>query len=210
MARKPLTKPRKNASQERSRATVDSLVEATARILVREGFDKASTNRIAEVAGVSVGSLYQYFPGKEALVVAVIDRHNQQIMRVVRRALAEIASQPVEKGVRKLVAAAIEAHRIDPRLHRVLAEQIPRTGRLENVEAFNRETNVLFKAYLQDRSDELRGIDLDLAAFVCGTSIEALTHNAVLHRSEMLTDEMVAMLIDETTRLVIGYLQRRA
>ena len=112
--------------------------------------------------------------------------------------------------MRKLVAAAIEAHRIDPRLHRVLAEQIPRTGRLENVEAFNRETNVLFKAYLQDRSDELRGIDLDLAAFVCGTSIEALTHNAVLHRSEMLTDEMVAMLIDETTRLVIGYLQRRA
>ncbi len=66
--------------QERSRATVDALVEATARILVREGFEKASTNRIAEVAGVSVGSLYQYFPSKEALVAAVIDRHNREIM----------------------------------------------------------------------------------------------------------------------------------
>ena len=146
MARKPPTKPRKHASQKRSRATVDTLVEATARILVREGFDKASTNRIAEVAGVSVGSLYQYFPGKEALVAAVIDRHNQDIMRVVRGALAEVASQPIEKAVRRLVAVAIEAHRIDPKLHRVLAEQIPRTGRLENVEAFNREIYALFRS----------------------------------------------------------------
>lgn len=207
MARKPLTKPRKHASQERSRATVDALVGATARILVKEGFDKASTNRIAEVAGVSVGSLYQYFPGKEALVVAVIDRHNQDIMQVVRNALAEVASLPLENGVRRLVTAAIEAHRVDPKLHRVLAEQIPRTGRLENVEAFNRETHVLFKAWLEDRRHELRMDDLELAAFVCGTSIEALTHNAILHHSDMLTDEAVATLIDETTRLVVGYLR---
>ena len=78
MARGPLTKPRKAASQVRSRATVDALVEATARILVKEGFDKASTNRIADVAGVSVGSLYQYFPSKEALVAAVAERHQQE------------------------------------------------------------------------------------------------------------------------------------
>jgi AcrR family transcriptional regulator len=206
MARKPLTKPRKHASQERSRATVGALIEATARILVREGFDKASTNRIAEVAGVSVGSLYQYFPGKEALVVAVIDRHNREIMQVVRGALAEVASQPIEKAVRRLVAAAIEAHRVDPRLHRVLAEQIPRTGRPENVEAFNSEAYALFKAYLEGHSDEFRSIDVGLAAFVCVTSIEALTHTAVLHRPEMLSDEAAGTLVDEATRLVVGYL----
>jgi AcrR family transcriptional regulator len=207
MARKPATKPRKQASQERSRATVDALVEATARILVREGFDKASTNRIAEVAGVSVGSLYQYYPGKDALVAAVIDRHNQEIMQVVRDALAEVAAQPIEKAVRRLVGVAIEAHRIDPKLHRVLAEQIPRTGRLENVETFNREAHALFKAYLEGHRDEIRRVDLGLAAFVCVTSIEALTHTAVLHSSEKLSDETVATLIDEATRLVVGYLQ---
>jgi len=207
MARKPLTKPRKQASQERSRATVDALVEATARILVRDGFDKASTNRIAEEAGVSVGSLYQYYPGKEALVLAVIDRHNHEIMKVVRAALAEIASQPVEKAVRRLVVAAIDAHRINPKLHRVLAEQIPRTGRLENVEAFNREAYDLFKAYLEDHRDELRPVDLGLAAFVCATSIEALAHTAVLHRFEVLTDQAFAALVDESTHLVVGYLQ---
>ena len=206
MARKPRTKPRKHASQERSRATVDALVEATARILVREGFDKASTNRIAEVAGVSVGSLYQYYPGKEALVVAVIDRHNRQIMQVVRRALAEVASQPIAKAVRRLVTVAIEAHRIDPKLHRVLAEQIPRTGALENVEAFNRETYALLRTYLEGHRGEIRVTDLGLATFVCVTSIEALAHNAVL-RSESLSEELMRTLVDEATRLVVGYLQ---
>src|SRR5690242_14815475 len=146
MARKPLTNPRKEACQERSRATVDALVEATARILVREGFDKASTNRIAEVAGVSVGSLYQYFPGKDALVAAVNERHRQEITQLVRGELAKVARQPIEQGVRALVAAAIKSHRIDPKLHRVLAEQIPRVGNLEKVETFNGANLDLFRA----------------------------------------------------------------
>src|SRR3569833_4414464 len=124
MARISPTKPLKSALQARSRATVDALVEATARILVRDGFEKASTNRIAEGAGVSVGSLYQYFPSKEALVAAVIDRHNEEIMAIVRTALTEVADLPLDKAVRKLVTVAIEAHRINPKLHRVLAEQI--------------------------------------------------------------------------------------
>ena len=207
MSRRPLTSPRKHASQERSRATVDALIEATARILVREGFDRASTNRIAEEAGVSVGSLYQYYPSKEALVGAVIDRHNQKTMRVVRGALAEVADQPVETAVRALVAVAIKAHRIDPKLHRVLTEQIPRTGRLANVAAFNRENYVRFKAYLEAHADEVRSVDLGLAAFLCVTCIEALTHTAVLHASEMLLDDTVGALIEEATRLVVRYLQ---
>jgi len=206
MARRPLTNPRKNASQARSRATVAALVDATARILVREGFDKASTNRIAEVAGVSVGSLYQYFPSKEALVAAVIDRHNQEIMQTVRGELAQAMSQPVEKAVRKLVTVAVKAHRIDPRLHRVLAEQIPRVGKLENAEAFNRENYALFRNYLETHRDELCVDDLDLASFVCVTSIEALTHNAVLH-SKTLSDDAMESLVKEATRLVVGYLK---
>lgn len=208
MARRPLTNPRKEASQERSRATVHALVEATARILVREGFDKASTNRIAEVAGVSVGSLYQYFPSKEALVAAVIERHRQEIMQVVRGELAEAANQPMEQGVRTLVAVAVKAHRVDPKLHRVLAEQIPRVGRLEKAETFNRENYALFRAYLESHRDEIRAADLELAAFICVTAIEAVTHNAVLHH-KMVSDEATGALIDETTRLVLGYLTGR-
>lgn len=207
MVRKPLVKPRKTAAQERSRATVDALVGATARILVKEGFDKASTNRIAEVAGVSVGSLYQYFPSKEALVAAVIERHKLQVMQTVRGELAQILTEPVEQGVRKIVALAVKAHRVDPKLHRVLAEQIPRAGKLEEVEAFSSENYTLFRTYLESRRSELRVDDLDLASYVCVTSIEALTHNAVLHHPQMLSDEKMQALIDEATRLLIGYLK---
>lgn len=207
MARRPLTSPRKEAIQARSRATVDALIEATARILVREGFDRASTNRIAEEAGVSIGSLYQYYPSKEALVAAVIDRHQQELMQVVRNALAEVSALPLEEGVRRLVAVAIDAHRVNPKLHRVLAEQIPRTGRLKNVEAFNRETYALFRSYLESHRVEVRAADLDLAAFVCVTSVEALTHTAVLHRPEVLSDKAAGALVEEATRLVLRYLQ---
>ena len=207
MARQVATKPRKHASQQRSRATVDALVEATARILVSEGFDRASTNRIAEVAGVSVGSLYQYFPSKEALVVAVVERHNREIMQVVGGVLGEIDTLPFEQAMRKLVAAAIEAHRIDPELHRVLAEQIPRTGQLEDVELANREAHRRFRAYLQTHSDDIRVVDVGLAAFVSATSIEALAHNAVLHHAELSSETGAEALIDEITRLIVGYLK---
>jgi AcrR family transcriptional regulator len=205
MAAKLRTIPRKSASQERSRMTVSALLEATARILVREGFDKASTNRIAEVAGVSVGSLYQYFPSKEALVAALIDRHNEEVKQVVQRELADAVDQPIEQAVRKLVTLAIRAHRFDPKLHRVLSEQIPRVGKLEKIETFNRQNHALFRAYLESRRDEIRAVDLGLAAFVCVTSIEALTHTAVLHH-KMVSDEATEALIDEATRLVAGYL----
>jgi AcrR family transcriptional regulator len=205
MAAKMRTNPRKAASQRRSRLTVNSLLEATARILIKEGYDKASTNRIAEVAGVSVGSLYQYFPSKEALVAALIDRHNQQVMHAVQGELAAAVDFPMEQAVRKLVAMAVKAHRIDPKLHRVLAEQIPRVGRLEKVETFNRQNYALFAAYLGRHREEISAVNLELAAFVCVTSIEALTHTAVLHH-KMVSDQATQELIEETTRLVVGYL----
>ncbi|WP_372783645.1 TetR/AcrR family transcriptional regulator [Phenylobacterium sp.] len=187
--------------------TVDALIEATARILIRDGFDKASTNRIAGEAGVSIGSLYQYYPNKEALVVAVIERHNRDLMAVARAALTKAAAEPLEVGVRRLVAAAIAAHRLDPNLHRVLAEQVPRTGALEGVEAFNQENYRLFHAYLEGHREEVRDLDLDLATFVCVNTIEALTHAAVLHRPDILSDQAVGTLGDEASRLVLGYLR---
>ena len=203
MARHPAQSPRKYAAQDRSRATVAALVEATARILISEGFDKASTNRIAEVAGVSIGSLYQYFPSKEALVVAVAERHNREIMDVIGDTLTRMESLPVEEAVRSLVAIAIQAHLLDPDLHRVLSEQIPQLGPFEHLETANREAYNRFRAYLESRREELPDMDLDVAAYVSATSIEALAHNAVLRHSHTFSREV---LIDHATRLVVGYL----
>ena len=208
MARKPSTNPRKLASQERSLLTVDALLEATARVLMKEGYDRASTNKIAAVAGVSIGSLYQYFPSKEALVAAVIDRHVHEMFQVVRDALVKVATRPVEVAARELVSVMIDAHRINPKLHGVLAEQVPRTGRLENIEAINREAYALVRAYLEAHRDELDVRDPDIAAFICVTAVEALTHAAVVRRPESLTDEKAERLVDDVTRLVVRFLRK--
>lgn len=209
MARKPQTNPRKPASQERSRATVDALLEATTRVLIKEGYDRASTNRIAEVAGVSIGSLYQYFPSKEALVAAVIDRHTQEISEVTRKTLVKAAGLPIEAAAREFVSVAIDGHRVNPKLHAVLAEQIPRVGRLENIEANVREGYALVRGYLEAHRDEIDVPDLDLAAFICVTTVEALTHAAVLRNPEVLAPNRVDGFIEEASRLIVRYLRRR-
>jgi AcrR family transcriptional regulator len=207
LTQRPLTNPRKSASQDRSRATVDALLEATTRVLLKEGYGRASTNRIAEVAGVSIGSLYQYFPSKEALVAAVIDRHTQEISAVTRQALVKAAALPIEAAAREFVSAAIDGHRVNPKLHGVLAEQIPRVGRLENIEANVREGYALVRSYLEAHRDEIDVADLDLAAFVLVTVVEALTHAAVLRRPDLLADEKAQQFMDDVTRLVVGYLR---
>lgn len=209
VARKLQTNPRKLASQERSRSTVDALLEATARVLLNEGYDRASTNRIAEVAGVSIGSLYQYFPSKEALVAAVIDRHTQQVSQVTRKAVVKMAASPIEVAAREFVSLGIEGHRVNPKLHAVLSEQIPRVGRLENIETNLREGHALVRGYLEAHRDEIDVADLDLAAFVLVTVVEALTHAAVLRRPDILTGEKARQFVDDVTRLVVGYLRTR-
>lgn len=199
MPRRPATVARKIAIQDRSKATVDALVAATARVLVREGYDRASTNKIADAAGVSIGSLYQYFPTKEALVAAVINRHTDEMMDVVRSALVRVAPLPIPEAARELVKVMIDAHRIEPKLHRVLVEQIPRVGNLEDIERMDEEAMTLVRAYLEGHTDEIVIDDLEIAAFICVTSVEAMTHAAVLRRPALLdsprfVEEVAAML----------------
>ena len=159
------------------------------------------------MAGVSIGSLYQYFPSKEALVAAVIDRHMQQVSQVTRNALVKVAARPIEVAAREFVSVAIDAHRVDPKLHGVLAEQIPRVGRLENIEANVREGYALVRGYLEAHRDEIDVADLDLAAFVLVTVVEALTHAAVLRRPDILADDKARRFVDDVTRLVVRYLR---
>lgn len=207
MSRKLNTNPRKYASQERSRLTIDAILDATTRVLVKEGYDRASTNKIAAVAGVSIGSIYQYFPNKEAMVAAVSERHSREVLQLMRNALLKVAMRPIGVAAREFVAVAIEAHRINPKLHRVLAEQVPRIGRLENVEAINQHIYELIQGYLDSHRDEISISDLNLAAFICFTAVDAITHAAVLNPPEILTREKTDQLVDELTRLVVRYLQ---
>lgn len=208
MPRAPATKPRKSASQERSRLTVDALLEATARVLVKDGYDRASTNRIAATAGVSVGSLYQYFPSKESLVAALVARHNREMLDVLRGAFAEVATRPLPAVLRRLVSATIEAHQLDPTLHRIFAEQVPRMGQLAEIEGLQRETAGLVRSWLEAHRARLGVQDLDTATFILVSTVETLAHEYVIRHPRAKATEQEAF-VDEVTRMVAGYLRGR-
>ncbi|WP_394840956.1 TetR/AcrR family transcriptional regulator [Pendulispora brunnea] len=203
MAKKLNVTPRKQALQSRSRETVDVILEATARILVKEGYDRTSTNKIAQAAGVSIGSLYQYFPNKEALVAAVITKHTDAMMELIRSTALRVAQLPLEASARELVRVMIEAHGIAPKLHRVLTEQTPRVGKTAYMEKVDDEAIRLVRAYLEIHRDELCVDDLDLAAFIAVTTVEALTHAAVLRQPDLLAQPH---FVDEVTSVVFRYL----
>lgn len=196
------TRPRKQARQARSRATVDIILKATARILVADGYDRASTNKVAARAGVSIGSLYQYFPSKEALVAALLERHLEEMGQVLRAAFPRLAAAPLEQAAEEMVRLMVSAHAVDPALHRVFVEQVPRIGQLERIQSFEQEMIGLVRAYLEPRRDQLIVDDLDLAAFIVVGITESLTHAAVLSRPDLLGEPFVR----EVSAVVIRYL----
>ncbi len=204
MAPRPLTTPRKEPRQERARATVDAILSATAHVLVKEGYDRASTNRIALEAGVSVGSLYQYVPSKEALVAALIERHSiDMVSYLEERAARHPPNAPLRDMVRDVVHAMVEAHRVDPKLHRVLMEQVPRVGALKRLTEMDDKALLLIRAFLETRRAEIRPKNLKLAAFLLSSLVEAVTHGAVLLHPEYLVDQG---LVEETTEVICRYL----
>src|SRR5688500_9562351 len=112
--------------QARAQQTVSVILEAAKRVLIQEGYEATTTNRVAHVAGVSIGSLYQYFPNKEALVASLAEAHLDEILRLVEDGLADTAELPLADSVRSLVSAMLRVHQLEPALHRVLHEQVPR------------------------------------------------------------------------------------
>ena len=84
---RPATMPRKLPKQDRSRVTIEAILEATTRILIEEGYDKANINWIVERARISIGSLYQYFPNEESLMAAPIEQHATEMAELVEAKL---------------------------------------------------------------------------------------------------------------------------
>src|SRR5580704_7177573 len=111
---------RRQPKQRRSRQTVEAVLDAVVRVLKRDGIDGVTTNRIAEVAGVSIGSVYQYFPDKRAIFTALHQRHVKEIDRLIASKFVEHSASPLDDLVRALVEAMVEAHAGDPQLYDLL------------------------------------------------------------------------------------------
>jgi AcrR family transcriptional regulator len=205
-AAQPENSARKKPVQARSKTMVEMIMRAAARILVRDGYEALTTNLVAEEAGASVGSLYQYFSSKQQLVTALLERHIDDTMSQLREELPHLSLLPVEQAIPRFVELMIASHRVDPALHRVFFEQLPRVGDYAKIETSLNEGLMLAEAYLRAHAADVQPQNHALSAFMLVHSIEALTHAAVLSRPDWLaTPEFVA----EISALILGYLRPR-
>lgn len=195
--------PRKGPLQDRSRKTVDAILQATARVLVSEGYEACTTNRVAAVAGASVGSLYQYFPNKEALVVAVMERHLARLRDAMEAHLVQLRGASLEQVVREMLHALLEVQQLQPRLHRVLLEQVPRIGALRRLHDQNALYQPLVEAWLEAHRDELGVSSPSVAAYVLIGAVEGVLTRVMLERPSWLE---LGVLEEQLTRLVFAYL----
>ncbi|AFY93565.1 TetR/AcrR family transcriptional regulator [Chamaesiphon minutus] len=202
MPRKPTTTPRKLPQQDRSRVTFEAILEATARILVEEGYDKANTNRIAERAGISIGSLYQYFPNKESLMTALIEQHSQEMAELVATKLNRSIDSPLEIVIPEIISAVVAAHAINPRLHQVLSEEIPRSGRSEQMQADERIAELL-RTYLERWRDAIQPQNIDLTVFILSQTVDSLCHAAVIEHPNFVSNSQFER---EVSNLLLSYL----
>jgi AcrR family transcriptional regulator len=202
-----LVVPRKRPVQARSRRTVEAILTGTAQVLVARGYEGATTGAVAERAGVSIGTLYQYFPNKEALVDALVQAHVAELLGAVDVVLAESASLSLEDCALALVRAGLSAHQVNPALHKVLAEEVPRRGGSTHHLEVGRVLQQRIAAELRRRRPDQPAERTQMMAFVLETCIEALTHRAVLEAPEWLSS---GALESEAAQLLGGYLQAAA
>jgi AcrR family transcriptional regulator len=200
--------PRKSPRQERARATVDAILGAAADLFAARGYARTNTNHIARRAGVSVGSLYQYFPNKDAILTALLDRHLRAVEATIARCVLVIedAAVPLRTGVRHLLEELLELHEADPRLTRAVEDQAGQMPRVP--EALGRYE----KAYLGKLEQilrsrpEVRSGDHHLMAHLLFEATETAS-GWLAHGLASRFDRETAL--DEATLLLCRYVERQ-
>ena len=204
--RSTLHQPRKTPQQARSRGTWDRILAASARVYAESGYAETTTDQIAEAAGLSVGSLYQYFPNKDAILHVLAMDHIDEADALIREALdtALRDDQPVSTGrwLRPAIDALINVHATSPQLHRVIFDEAPRTPEL--VARFSKS-----QVYAVEKMAALLRADrhLDLASpertavFVVAT-LESLTHRFISSEHSIGHRE----LADELEKMATAYI----
>lgn len=197
--------PRKLARQERSQLTVDAIVEAASQVFATNGYASATTNRIAERAGVSIGSLYQYFPNKDAILVELARQHVAESVAMLAPQLQRLdEGAPWDEVLPDVVDAMVSMHALAPTLHRSLFEEtrLPKAVRDELELLENQLVEVTSRALAADPACAAK--DTRLTARVVVNAIESLTHRLVLHPT---AGDDHAAVAREITALVRAYVR---
>jgi AcrR family transcriptional regulator len=194
---------RNQPRQSRSRLTVDAILEATIRVLEQEGAEAATTSRVAEVAGVSVGTLYQYFANRDAILNALQDRELERASQLMSGLLGKSERASEQAIARAVVGALLKSYRAAPALHRVLAVEGLRVTPHDRVLAFDARVVGTIRAFLSLPGMRVRRKNLDAAAFVIYQAVRAAMLAYLLEDPAGLDD---GSLVDELTDLILRYL----
>jgi len=192
--RKPTrsVKRRRRPTQVRARETVNAILDAVIRLLKRRGAAAISTNRIAEAAGVSIGSVYQYFPDKRAIFIALHERHVEQVDRVLAQKISHSAGEPLGKLVSDLMDGMIEVHGSDPELAALLDSEVPH--RADGSGEFSLRLHAPLRKALMPHVASLGGAaGLDLRAFLLANMLESFGHAVVLRRPRGMSQRSARM-----------------
>lgn len=196
--------PRKAPRQARARVTVEALLDATARVLRESGYDGLTTNKVAVAAGVSVGSLYQYFPGKDALVIALLLRHAEHQHGAFQRALLHVADAPIPAVIDAVLEVLAAQQDSDPELAFILMNQLPRVGEMGQIIAYSEEKlSVPLHAFLMARRADLPDLDLAATTFLLTHAIPPLLQRMRITRPPR---EKRRAVFQELRKMLVAYL----
>lgn len=194
---------RKAPRQARAKDTVERIVAAGRRVLIEEGYDAFSTNRVARAAGVSPGSLYQYFDDKAAILDLVLDRYWDTVAEQVAAALADRLTETGPAMIRATADALLAALERDRVLLRVLVEELPVARNRERRAGLEKRVRELVALYLAARPSESERLDPALAAWVIVLAVESLAMRWSLDEPAFEREA----LLDEIVALIAGYLR---
>lgn len=199
-------KKRKKPKQARSRAMYDDILDATSRVLMEDGFHRTSTTRIAERAGISAGSLYQYFGNRQDIFDALAARQSDRLADILNGHFNASGSDELPTSIDRMIDAVIESSSGFPPLKVIFAgetEQI-RPGDPRYTRARRLTEHIL--QVLDRHAAELRAdIDMDDAAFIIGSLVEAAADAAVRNGASAATSPAVTA---EFKALLRTYLTR--
>lgn len=194
---------RRTPRQERSRATRDAIVEAAGRVFAEVGLERATTARIAEVAGVSPGSMYQYFPGKDALVTALFEREAEEQRGAFVEMAAELGTDDAPRLIRALVDWSIRELEAKKDLNRVLLDEVPRVSGLQQSRAIDQLAAKSVRLLLEIGKVRVQPRDLDVAAMLV---VRAFRYTIIPLLDEPVTGRKREAFVDELTDLIAAYL----
>jgi AcrR family transcriptional regulator len=193
---------RRTPQQERSRAMVERIIAAGQQVLLRDGYERASTNRVAAEAGISPGSLYQYFPDKEAILAAVVDRYSEELSAQLTAVLADRLDAPVPQLIRASLNGLLDVLTENVEYLRLVVEQLPRAQLGGRTEALEQRIGDLVAAYLSIHKPQTRVREPATSAWILVRMVEHLTIQYVLENPPIPRDRFVEELYAMTLAYV--------